>query len=168
MPTTFKRLHDTGGSVAMTLTLASLANGGGRVSTQVDLTDANGLAPEYVEFFYRVRTGTSPTTGKTVEYYAVCGDEDGTPHIDGGVAATDTGYASGDTPLSASARRDQLTMLAAQPVIGTTGVDYYGSFVWYNPPPRISVYAFNDTGSALDSTGGNHYLRYRSVYGDGR
>jgi hypothetical protein len=166
MATSFKRLHDT--QAAATVTLASLANAGGRVCTQIDLTDANGLAPDAVEFFYHVRTGTSPTAGKTVEFYGVGGDENGTPHIDGGVAATDTGYASGDTPLSASARRDQLTMLAAQPVIGTTGVDYYGSFIWHTPPPRVTIYDYHDSGVALDGTGGNHYLRYQGVYGDGR
>lgn len=166
MATAFKRLHDTAG--ALSITLASLANVAGRVSAQVDLTDVNGLAPDLVRFFFRIRTGSvAPNAGKTVEAYLVNGDEDGTtPHLDGGFGTTDSGTIP--TGFTAANIRDQLQPIASQPVIATTALDFYFTGVIYEPPPRFSVYVYNDTGQALDAAGTNFWVRYRAVYTDGR
>ncbi|RYZ93564.1 MAG: hypothetical protein EOP06_00550 [Proteobacteria bacterium] len=152
-----------GSQSTMTITLNSLANTAGRVGTQIDFTDGGNKAPQAIKVHIRFRTGSvAPTAGKTVQFYWATGDENGTAHVDGGLATTDTSYTTASTPRSDYVR-DQLQFAYAQPVQAGTATDYYVSFVVYSPGPRGSLFVYNDIGQTLDSTSGNFYVRYETL-----
>jgi hypothetical protein len=140
--------------VTLTLTFASLANAAGRVAAQVDNTTVRaGLI--LVE--YNFMTATAPTAGTAVEFYLARGDSEAGAHIDGGLAATDTGYTSG--PPTAANLRSRLQLVGVQAVTADANTVYKGSFVISNPGPKWSLYVYNGIGQTLDSTAGNFWVR---------
>lgn len=158
-----------GTRTAFTITVASLANAAGRVSTQVDLCDANNLAPQSLIVQVKLTSGGSaPTAGTTYQLYWARGEDATSGHIDGGLAATDTGYTSGSSPFTAAQLRDQLQFVGAIPVTAGTATTYRATFVIPDPGPRGSLYLFNDTGQAMSSTGGDHSAHYQTVFIDVR
>jgi hypothetical protein len=154
-----------GTRTAFTITLASLANVAGRVSTQIDLTDAAGLAPQGLLVQLKIKTATAPTAGTTIQVYWARG-EDGTGFVDGSLAATDTGYTSGSSPFTAAQIRDQLQFVGSIPVQVTGSLTYQSTFIITDPGPRGSLYIFNDCGQALSSTGGDHSAHYQTLNTD--
>lgn len=136
-------------SAALTITVASLADGSARQSTLI-----NNATNRYQDLliYVKLKTGTSPTGNKTCNIYLVRGDDDsGTEHLSDGAGASDAA----------------ITILNAQ-LIGTvktkaspaTGDVLYGEFLVHRPGPTWGIAVENNTGAALDSTGSNHWLRW--------
>ena len=138
-------------SAALTITLASLANGSSRQATQI--TDASPSAP-IVEVFYRVTTGTSPAASGLVEFYLSKADDDATEHADGSTGTADAAF-SGDL--------NELLPVHAQLVTSVSDIAYRGSFFLQEPGTDWRLVVKNATGAALHATGGNHWIRYRSI-----
>lgn len=146
-------------SASLTITLASLGIGAGRVSTQINSNDTGqatsgkNVDSVMVRAHFRMG-GVAPTAGKTVLYYLVRGD--GASHIDGNLSTT-------DGAVTVSTLQDQLELVCAVPVTVTTAADYYVSFVLYNPGEAWSIMVWNGTDQALDTTAGNFYIKYEPV-----
>lgn len=146
-------------SASLTITLASLGIGAGRVSTQINSNDTgqatSGKNVDSVLVRGHFRMGAvAPTAGKTVEFYIVRGD--GASHVDGNLGTTDAAVATATI-------RDQLELVCAIPVTVTTAADYYFSFILYNPGEAWSIMCWNATDQALDTTAGNFYIKYEPV-----
>lgn len=137
-------------STAITSTLASLANNSARQTDQV--VDASPSVPQ-ARVFYRIRTGTSPTDGGVIEFYLSRADDNGTEHADGNTGASDAAF---------SGNVDELELVHVQIVKNTSDTDYRGSFLINDPGTDWRLVVLNKTGVALNSTGGNHYIRYRA------
>lgn len=147
MPNIIKAEHDA--SVAMTITLASLASstaGVGRQTTMVDNTDNAQL----VRVFFKVTTGTSPTVNKTIQFYLLSADAASTPNIITDAAgAADAGHTIVTAPL-----------VYAVQTTATSNQTYQGSFLLRNPGISWGLTVVHDTGAALNSTGSNHAIYY--------
>lgn len=141
-----------GSSTAMTITLASLADAAGRQSTIVDNT-TNRYAEVLV--FVKAKMGASaPNANSIVEVYLIRDDNDGTNHRSDGAGASDAAL----TPLNA-----QLIGVMRNKASPAGGDVLYGEFLIRRPGPKWGIIAFNRTGQAFDSTGGNHWARYVGI-----
>lgn len=158
----------SGTATALTHSFETLANNEGFISPFIDNADGSELGYFTYRIEYRFRTGAStPTNGATVQFFVVTADNNGTRHVDANLtysASVCTEYTTGSSPHTAAQIRDQLAFAHAQAVRNVTATDYYGSFMITVPGAREwAIYAFNETGQALDTTAGNHYLRYVAV-----
>lgn len=147
-------LSKYGTSTAMTITLASLADGTGRSSAQV--VDTSPSAPKAVIYF-KVTTGTTPTVNTPIKFYFVRADDDGTEHRDGEVGTSNAALSDVDD----FERSVQLAHVVT--VSADSDEDYVGSFIMDEPGTDWQVAVINNTGAAFNATGSNHYIRYRTV-----
>jgi hypothetical protein len=144
MPNKILAEHEA--SSVMTITLASLADAGVRQSTMIDNTDN----AQMVRVFFKVTTGTTPTDNKTIEFYLLSGDDPASSNIrTDNAGASDAGITLVTAPL-----------VFAIPTDNTSDKAYYGSFLIRNPGIEWGIAVKNNTGVVLNSTGGNHELRY--------
>jgi hypothetical protein len=120
----------------VTITLASLANGGTAVSSAID-NSTNGYLS--AEFQIRVRTGTVAGT-PTVTVYIL-------RSIDGGTDYDD----------STNVNNPEVMRQISTPTATTT---YTSSIRVESLPQYFKIMLVNNTGGALDSTGSNHYIKY--------
>lgn len=148
-------LDKFGTSTALTITLASLASstvGVGRQSTIVDnTTDRFSL----LEIYYKITLGTSPTGNKAVRFAVIRVDNNGSPHRDYQAGASDAGLTIVPDPVFDWIHPDKSSP--------STGDVLQGSFQIWRPGPSWGIFVVHDTGVNLDSTGGNHYIRYTGV-----
>ena len=142
-----------GTSTALTITLASLADGAGRQSTLID-----NATVRYQEIlvYVKCKMGSSaPNANSIIEVYLLRGDKDaGTEHLSDGAGASDAAL----TPLNSQmigALRNK-----ASPAVGDV---LYGEFLVHRPGPKWGIAIFNRSGQALDSTGSNHWARYVGI-----
>ena len=147
MPNKILAEHDA--SQALTITLASLASstsGVGRQSTFVDNTDN----AQMIRIFFDITTGTSPTANKTLQFYLLCRDDHASPNI-----ATDNagGTDAGLTVVTAS-------LVFVVQTTNASDTHYRGSFLIRNPGVSWAIAVVHDTAVNLNSTGGNHSIRY--------
>ncbi len=137
-------------SSALTMTLASLADGGGRQSTLVD----NGTA-RYQDLlvYVKLKTGASaPTANSVCEVYLLRGDKDATTeHVSDGAGASDAALTVLNAPLVGVMR------VRSSPAAGDL---LHGEFLIHRPGPKWGIAIVNRSGQALDSTGSNHWVRY--------
>jgi len=140
-------LFDT--STAMTITQASITNGSSQQSDLVtNSTSSRGHA--YVLIIWKFTLGTSPTAGGSIPIYLIRGD--GTSgRRDDGAGATDASITIVNANLIAVAK------LRSSPA---TGDVLQGSCVVETPGPEWGVAFTNNSGVALNGTGGNHYFRF--------
>ena len=148
-------------SSALTITLASLASstaGVGRQSTLLTNPSAStaGDGHRRALVFFNVKLGPSPTANKSVQFYLIRGDNvaSGTQHIDDQGGANDAGITV----------KNAQCVFVAQNITTTNGEVVQGSFVVENMGPDWGIAVVHDTGVNLDSTAGNHWIRY--VYVD--
>lgn len=141
--------------VAMTITIASLATSAVGVGRQSDIVDNTTNRYPLVIVEYKIKLGTSPTGSKSVRFILIRADADATPHRDYQAGASDAGLTIFPEPVPVWVHPD-----AASP---STGDVLQGSFKIYNPGPKWGIWVVHDTGVALDSTGGNHWMRYVGV-----
>lgn len=135
-----------------TITIASLANGSGRAMTAVDNTTNLYIS---ADIGLKIKTGASgtSTTGK-VDVYLIR-SYDGTSYDDA-YAGSDAAY----TPVNA------LYLGYINTVANAT--TYYKVFdtaeMGLTLPRKWAIGIVNNSGAALDSTAGNHELKYTEKY----
>lgn len=154
-----------GSSAALTITLASLATSSnkivGRESTAVDNTTT--LALDYL-VSGKITTGTSPTTGKTIDVWvgALADDTTWPGVLDG----TDSDETFADAPI-----RNATLALACTMVTNATSDTTY----WFKAfsvaqlfggvlPKKFVVFVTHDTAVNLNSTAGNHAIWATPVF----
>lgn len=140
------QVHGT--STALTISLASIAAGAGRLSTQVDNSTA---AANKVALFVNIEAGTAPTAGGTYRVWLVRYDNNGTPYASEGLGTADAAVAT--EPTNAQ-------FVGSIVVTNSTNTHFYGDFIIENLGYKWAVVVFNGTDQALHATGGNHYVRY--------
>lgn len=139
-------------STALTISLASIATGAGRVSTAV--SNASPSKPR-VRIYAQIKMGTSPVANSNVEVYLIRGDVSSSPNIqDDNAGVSDAAYTALNAQLIGTLRN------AASPA---TGDVLRGSFTVDEPGLIWSIGIMNKSGVNLDSTGGNHVIRYTYI-----
>ena len=142
-----------GASTALTMTLASLADGAGRQSTLVD--NATARYQEILVYLKCKMGASAPNANSIVEIYLLRGDKDaGTEHLSDGAGASDAAL----TPLNA-----QLIGALRNKASPTGGDVLYGEFLVHRPGPKWGIAVVNRSGQAFDATGSNHWARYVGV-----
>lgn len=140
-----------GSRTALTITLASLATGS--AGRQSDFVDNSTARYGKLLLFLKIKQGTSPTSARGVYVYGL--RYDGTGSRTDGAGASDAAL----TPVAA----ERIGYLPNKASGAATGDDIIGEIVWENPGPNWAIAITHDTGVALDSTGGNHYVAYVGV-----
>jgi hypothetical protein len=136
---------------ALTITLASLANGAGRQCTLI-----TNSSTKYTELkvAINIKLGTSPVEG-TVDVYFIEGNGAGTPINNDGAGASDAAY----TPLNS----DLFDSLYTGSSPSTGDVLKKIITLGMNPGVTYGIGIVNNTGVALDATGGNHVVSYMGL-----
>lgn len=152
-----------GTQASATITLTSLANGAGRVSTQIDLDDGNSNTPVALEVWmqWKAASGTAPTANNTVEVYMVRGN-DSSDQMPFGVGTTDATITSGGTP-TASEVRSAMEHIGTFLCRGDTDEEQSANFLVQNPPKRVSFYVYNDSGQAFSATAADMEFKYTPI-----
>lgn len=154
-----------GSSAAVTITLASLASSAtltaGRESTAVDNT-TNKFSDYWVTG--KVTTGTSPTTGKTIEIWAYGSENDSHDYPD-----VFDGTDSAETATSAEVKGSSLKLAHVIGTNATSDETYPFSFTVRRlfgdvTPKKFGFFVTHDTGVALNSTGSNHRIEVTGIY----
>lgn len=151
----------------VTITLASLATSttklAGRQSTAIDNTSLKAL--DYL-VSGKITTGTSPTTAKSIEIWAVAALDYSAPTFLAGFGASD----AASPTLIAENKISVAKLVASIPTVATSDQAYsfgavsiaslFGGVV----PPKFVLFVTHDTGVNLNSTSGNHQIRVQPVY----
>ena len=149
----------------VTITLASLATDAnlltGRESAAID--NSTNL---YLDILVsgKITTGTSPTTAKSIEVWAV-GSWDGTNWPD-----VFDGTDSAETITSADIKASICRFVASMATSSTSNVAYHFGPVSLAAafggvlPPKIVLFVTHSTAVALNATAGNHQIRLQPVY----
>jgi hypothetical protein len=167
MASDFKSKYPATSSVAITLTLTSLASDtnllAGRESTAVDNTtnlDLDHLVSGVI------RTGTTPTVSTRIEVWAYASWKTaaGTPSYPDVLDGTD----SAETITSANVKSSMLRPVATITVDATTGRDYFVAPVsiasLFGTMPKFwGLFVTHNNVAALDATGGNHVFEYERI-----
>ena len=149
----------------ITITLASLATDAnllvGRQSTAID--NSTNLYTDYL-VSGKITAGTSPTTAKSIEVWAV-GSWDGTNWPDAFAAAD-----AGRTFTSADIKSSVVRLLGAMATDATSNRAYHfgptsvaGAFGG-TLPPKFAIFVAHSTAVALNATAGNHQIRLQPVF----
>jgi hypothetical protein len=155
-------------TVAITAAIASLASDtnllAGRAGTAVDNTTNLDLDHRVGGV---IKTGTSPTVNTTIEIW-VYGPRKvvtGTPTYPDSITGTD----ANKTMTSANVKNAALKLAAIITVDATTGRSYdiapfsIAQLFGGTMPEFWGLFIVQNTGAALDSTGGSHELHYERV-----
>jgi hypothetical protein len=154
---TSELLAKWGTIVTPTITLASLANGAGRVSAVIDNTTVR--AP-MAKVFLRIKTGASaPTVNTPVKVYLIC-RSNGSPDL-----ADD---ARGTVDAATTVEPAQAELLGSIIVTAATATTYEKSFNAYDLSPKYSIEVWNAIGNALDSTAGSFVLEVEPITLEGQ
>ena len=142
---------------ALTITLASLANGSWRESTVIDNTST---LYDDILIGGTITTGTTPTANTAIEvyFYALA---DGTVYT-GGASGTDAAYtADGEELLFPVCQIINVDATSDQGyVFGPVSVRAaFGGAM----PSKVGVIVKDATGVALNATAGNHVLKYMGI-----
>jgi hypothetical protein len=142
-------LAEHGNSTELDITLASLADGSARQSDMINNVDN----AQMVRVFYEITTGTSPTNNNDISIYSLHGDA---PNISGGsnIRTDNAGLSDADITIETASVVEIITIDA------TSDKTYRGSFLIRNPGPEWGIAVENNTGVALNATGGNHSIFY--------
>ncbi len=165
-----KTKYPSTSSVALTISLASLASGSsgvftaGQESTAVDNTsnlDVDHLLSGVI------RAGTSPTSSRyiNVYVYANISSSSGTPTYPDVLDGTD----SAETFTSANVMNGIVRLAASLIIDSTSNRDYFfgpvsiASLFGGVLPKFWGVFVAHDTAVALNATGGQHVLTYERI-----
>ncbi|MBI1825881.1 MAG: hypothetical protein HY287_05840 [Planctomycetes bacterium] len=137
-------------STALTITIASLADAGGRQSTLVD--NSTNRYQDVLLYLKIKNSGTAPTANSVVEVYLLRDDANGgTEHASDGAGSSDSAITILNAPLLGVIRNK------SSPAGGDV---IYGEFLISRPGPKWGIAIVNRTGQTLDSTGSNHWARH--------
>lgn len=164
---TVKQLYAAADTVAITITLASLASSSslvaGRASTAVDNTtnlDLDHLVSGVI------RLGTGPTVSKSVEVWAYAPYKiaSGTPTYPDSITGTD----AAKTMTSANVKNSALRLVHSMTSDATTDLDLFIpptsiASLFGDMPPYWGLFVVHDTVAALNATGAQHILHYLRI-----
>lgn len=141
-----------------------LANAEGFITKFIDNADVQRLGQKAVKIEYCFKSAIASTAGATVQFYLVTADDNATAqHVDGGfIFDTDDSaeWTAASTPTAAQIR-EMVRYVHGQAVRAAANITYKGSFEITLPAARNwAIFVYNETGQALSSTAGDHYLRY--------
>lgn len=141
---------------SLTITLASLGDGSMRESTARD----NQATDDFVDVLVggKITVGTTPTAGSYINIYVYGGLDDGTTYS-GEATGSDAAYSG---TIQQCRLADQIYVPASTSNVGYefgpfSVADLFGGIM----PDRWGVIVENQTGAALNSTGGNHDIQYQ-------
>ena len=154
-----------GTTTAITLSPASLASSGtyiaGRESTEIDNTSNKFLNAEVQGF---ITTGTTPTVDTYIKLYAWAS------HTSLGTTALDVldGTDSAETFTSVDIMSSIVTLVRSVKVNATSDQKYHFkpftiADIFGEMPKYWGLYVAHDTVAALNSTAGNHELKYTGI-----
>lgn len=145
--------------VDLTCTLTSLADGSWRESAVVNQNTPLDLGGWLAG---SVQTGTSPTSGNTIDFY-LYGSIDGSTDYTGGASGSDAAY-------TANGEEDEFIWIGSVTVDATSDQDYefgpwsveaaFGGAI----PNRWGVVVENNSGATLNATGTNNDLDFMGWY----
>jgi len=144
-------------NVAITVTLASLANAAYQQSTAVDNT--SNLYDE-VKVQFKMKTGAVVSGSPIIQVYLAESADGGTTYSDGA-----TGTNGAMTPTSPPNMKLLYTLACPVAATSYTSDPFYiksAGGIWVMPD-HWSVVFFNGTGGTLDSTGGNFSVFYEGL-----
>lgn len=151
-------------STALTITLASLATTSadppvGRQSTTI--LNSTDLA-EDVLIDGKITTGTSPTASRRIRVWAFAGTYDGsTARYPAGAGATDAGLTPSAWYKTTFVLLQWLDTSSTSDTTYTfAGVSLRQAFGGLFLPARWGIFVDHNTGVNLNSTAGNHEIRY--------
>lgn len=142
-------------STAFTITIASLATSTVGVGRQSDILDNSSGREMMARIWAKIKQGTSPTSNRSVYLYLLTDDNNGTNHRTDGAGASDAALTVLNAPL--------IGVLRNKGSGAATGDLMYGEFLVRIAAPKWGIALVHDTGVNLDSTGGNHWLRYSYI-----
>ena len=148
-----------------TITLASLATDA-NLLTGVESAAISNTTNKYLDYLIsgKIRTGTSPTTAKAIQVWAVA-SWDGTNWPD-----VFDGTASAETITSANHKNAICRLVAEMVTDATSDRDYHFAGVSIRDlfggvvPPAFVLFVTHSTVAALNATAGNHQIRIQGVY----
>lgn len=141
-----------GTPAAMTITIASLADAGGRAATAITNTSTKALA---ADVRVKVKTGASGVSATGYVAVYLVRSEDGSSYDDG-FGGSDGAF----TPVNATL----LGILTANANATTYQRVFDLAELGLTLPEKWSIAILNKTGAALDATGGNHEIKYTEKY----
>lgn len=152
-------------SAALTITLASLASATSKLTGR-ESTAVSNTTNKYIDALVggKITTGTTPTTGKTIEIW-VYGAVNDTPTYPDVLDGTDSDETFGDDGSKFAA-------LKLAKVINTDATS--DQSYWVAPfsvaqlfggvmPTHWGLWITHDTGVALNATAGNHEFKYTGI-----
>jgi hypothetical protein len=148
-----------------TITIASLASDTNLLAG-AESNSISNLTNKYLDYLIsgKIRTGTSPTTARSIQVWAVA-SWDGTNWPD-----VFDGTASAETITSANHKNAICRLVAEMATDATSDRDYYffgGSIrdlFGGTCPPGFVLFVTHNTAANLNSTAGNHQIRIQGVY----
>lgn len=155
MPTRIERAF--GSWQTLTLQFDTLADQEGRTSSALDNAQAGTYdGSDLLQIAYKITLGTLTADGEIV--ICLVPREASEYAMD---LSTDTEYGTGATPYTGAELADRLPVVHVIPTEDTVddGNTLRGSFLLDSPPENFLLYAFNNTGAALNGTSGNHYIK---------
>lgn len=169
---TVRSTYPATSTVAVTITLASLASGSagvytsGREGAFIDNTTNRDI--DHI-IRGKIRTGTAPTASRSINVYAFVPRS-----IASGTATwpdTMTGADAARTLTSANVMNGFLRLVASITIDSTSDRDYdFGGVsiasLFGGMPSAYGIYVAHDTGVALNATGANHVIHYERTQGD--
>jgi hypothetical protein len=167
--TTESILYPSTSTVAVTITLASLASGSSGVFTVGRESAAISNTDNDVDHILRgvITTGTSPTAARYIQVYAFIPRS-----IASGTATWPdvmTGSDAARSVTSANVMMAALRLVASFAVDSTSSraYDFSGvsvaSLFGGSMPSKYGLFVAHDTGVALHATGGNHVISYERI-----
>lgn len=167
MAADIKTKYPATSSVAVTITLASLASDAnllaGQESSAIDNT--TNLDLDHL-ISGNIRLGTSPTVSKSIEVWAFASMRTaaGVPTYPDVMDGTN----SVETITSANVKSGYLRLIATMTTDATTGRDYpFGpvsiASLFGAMPKFYGIFVTHSSGVALDATAGNHYIEYERI-----
>ena len=136
-------------AAALTITVAGLGTGAGRISTQVD----NKVALHQKIYLYaKITSGaTPPATGALYKFYLIRSDNHATQYVSEGLGLVDAAVAG--EPLNA-----ELVMTIVTGALANTG--YFADTTFLNPGPEWSILCFNSSGQTINGTPANSFVHW--------
>lgn len=139
--------------VKPTISLASIANGAGRICGVIDNTTARAREG-FVHV--QVKSGASaPTAGAPYKVYLVRRSNDGTNDI------SDDGL--GTTDAAVSTEPAQAECLGSIVVTATSNATFRKSFLMRDLSSKFSIVIWNASGQTISTTGGDHDVQVQLI-----
>ena len=139
------------------ITLASLANGAGRIS---DVIDNTTVRASMAFVFLRYKTNAAPTANTPVKVYLVRRSNDGTTDIaDNALGTADAAVATEPT---------QAECIGSIIVSASATTTFEKCFIAYDLTPKYSIVVWNATGQTNSTTESDHELEVLPVTPEGQ